>query len=205
MITEIPPRPSPADIWSALAICGYCEGPAQLLDPMVFEAPRERLPPPLTSDGKRAIIGALYFRDPFHAGLPFENYCGAACSLARHDAPEPAMTALHDQSLDDLIARLEAATEGSLELNYAIYREINEHARNWLPEYPPGDLPGYTESVDAAMTLVPEFAFVRTGPAGATAGCNGYRCPTTAAEAKTPALALCIACLRAIAASRGKG
>lgn len=58
--------------------------------------------------------------------------------------------------LDDLIARLEAASEGSRELDYAIHRAVKEYARNWLPDCPPiGDYPHYTKLVDAARTLFP--------------------------------------------------
>lgn len=75
---------TPMEVWQSLAVCGHCGSPAPLMpDPAVFEAPRVSLPAPLVSDGRRAIFGALYFRDPFHnPGLPFVNYCGAACSLA---------------------------------------------------------------------------------------------------------------------------
>ena len=71
-----------------------------------------------------------------------------------------------------LIARLEAATEGSRELDFAIDSLINH--REQAPRKPPGDnepppgfgddelsrlmdpRPNYTTSLDAALTLVPE-------------------------------------------------
>jgi hypothetical protein len=85
---EVSERPSPAEIWASLAVCGACGKPVALCaDPIIFVAPMTVLPPPARADGKRGIKAALYFRDPFHhPSLPFENYCDAACSLAAAEA-----------------------------------------------------------------------------------------------------------------------
>ncbi len=60
--------------------------------------------------------------------------------------------------IDDLIARLNAATEGSHELDAAIYLAINE-------AWPVANPPRYTTSLDAALTLVPEGMFWNVGNA----------------------------------------
>ncbi len=79
---EISPLPLPSEIWLSLAFCGRCGSAAPLREPCTFLAP----PNPFAPDGRRQIWGALYFRDPFHPPfLPFENYCSAACGLARYD------------------------------------------------------------------------------------------------------------------------
>ncbi|HYF40924.1 MAG TPA: hypothetical protein VEA35_00625 [Ramlibacter sp.] len=55
---------------------------------------------------------------------------------------------------EELIARLEKATEGSFELNCAV--------QNWFREQPDGydcgddEIPYWSGSIDAAMSLVPE-------------------------------------------------
>lgn len=54
--------------------------------------------------------------------------------------------------LQELIARLEAATEGSPELDRAIERAIHDSGPY------PLTTPGYTRSIDAALTLLPEWA-----------------------------------------------
>ncbi len=82
-IQELSERPSPLEVWQALAYCGVC-GVTVVLQTHIFEAPMTALPSPLRTDGKRIIMGSLYFRDPFHnTTLPFENYCSAACSTRR--------------------------------------------------------------------------------------------------------------------------
>lgn len=98
--------------------------------------------------------------------------------------------------LDELIARLEAASEGSRELDKSIAITVGTYQAPDRGD-PYGSWLRYTSSLDAALTLVPEFCFVKTSPRGATAGCNGHICATTAATAPTPALALCIAALKA--------
>ena len=121
----------------------------------------------------------------------------------------------------DLIARLESAAEGSRELDAEIwaclqgctspleYEQVDHGgpAREavicgslaaWLDE-----IPHYTTSLDAALTLVPEGkawdcgyypGYDNTGHAEVFLGSGD---PAFRAPAKTPALALCIASLRA--------
>lgn len=97
--------------------------------------------------------------------------------------------------LSALIARLEAATEGSRELDWAI--AVNEGGEVWNPLY-------FTTSLDAALTLVPAHHMweVRHG-----IGCravvwtleqdyDGHSVPV-GNTMDQPALALCIASLKA--------
>lgn len=66
--------------------------------------------------------------------------------------------------LAELIARLEAATEGSRELDLAIYALcVPESPEKWVRDRPETYAPHYTTSIDAALSLVPE-----------TANCHGY-------------------------------
>ena len=125
-------------------------------------------------------------------------------------------------ALAELIARLEVATAGSRELDIAVYeaigwrrKQFSKTAPTWL--CPPDDgkriaiepfnlLPCVTTSIDAALTLVPEgmeWALSNHGQTGAEQLCwagvfgspfIGSECDSHAA---TPALALCIAALRA--------
>jgi len=111
----------------------------------------------------------------------------------------------------DLLTRLEKATGPDRELDEAL-AEIAE----WDPDEHHGeDLPHYTASIDAALTLVPEGwqwqistrapephagrAYVHNGElqmTGAGMARNpAYRAAETTAP--TPAIALCIAALRA--------
>lgn len=105
--------------------------------------------------------------------------------------------------MTDLLSRLEAASEGSHELSHEIYR-----AYVWKPgltsdsEY---TLP-YTTSLDAARTLVPEGlpVLLDARPNHKSSVIIGQwfddwpRYPLEDIEwASTPALALCIAALRA--------
>lgn len=94
--------------------------------------------------------------------------------------------------MNDLITRLERAEGPDRELDWAI------HIRDGLlgvGMY--GDHPRYTASIDAALTLVPE------GWKWAVTSRNSACCheqhvaPLNWAYAPTPALALCIAALRA--------
>ncbi len=127
----------------------------------------------------------------------------------------------------DLIARLEVATEGSHDLDYEIYRAVNEYARNWLHDYPPGDVPRFTRSVDAALSLLPEGMAVDIlfGPAGLFNEATVWRPVkgeddqgrrTTSYEPfeakanhdghlrqNTPALVVCIAAMKARASQKG--
>lgn len=75
------------DVIAAMAICGYCGGPCEILpEPARFRAPDMTWSGPGQKpvfDGWRWLWGAVYFRDPFHhPGKPFVNYCSARCSLA---------------------------------------------------------------------------------------------------------------------------
>ena len=127
----------------------------------------------------------------------------------------------------ELIAKLEAAQRGSGQLDAAIDAALRIGKPD-LPEWAHTNFPTwraradgkvecvhsdgrgglnwkphpFTQSIDAALTLVPEFCKITTRPSGAGAGCNGNTTPTTWAEAPTPALALCIAALKAAAAAR---
>lgn len=107
--------------------------------------------------------------------------------------------------LDDLISRLVAATAGSRELDYAIWA-IGDPVQ--FDRCMGANLsPCYTTSLDAAMTLVPEgWRFIRL---------ERMRDSIFSAEIESydgmeswygnhhnMRLALCIACLRTIAASR---
>ena len=118
-----------------------------------------------------------------------------------------------------LIAKLEAATEGSREFDAAIFCMIAPGAKLagevyadackptedvWFPQGPRGTLrvpPAYTSSLDAALTLVPEgwdYCISRGHGEPAAASLS----PTMTvgevlATAPTPALALCIAALKA--------
>lgn len=96
----------------------------------------------------------------------------------------------------ELVAKLEAATEGSRELDYAVemsrYDPETMYALNLKLS---GDLPHYTTSLDAALTLVPEGYCWSIGFAGRTIA-NVWKTPTPS-KGGTPALALCIAALKA--------
>ena len=114
--------------------------------------------------------------------------------------------------MKDLIARLEAATEGNRELGEDIYVELS--FRRLIPQtpgYPLGDRRGcqfdYTTSIDAALTLVPEgwgfmlrYHITRRGmraTASALAPFMAERGDVFDQSAATPALAHCIAALKA--------
>lgn len=131
---------------------------------------------------------------------------------------------MSDTPLEELVAKLDAATEGSRELDVQIWELVDFRAalrRYWsaatgkrvklhsLPESGLGWLavknsaPHYTTSIDAALTLVPEgwgwnatgehsTGFVLLYPPNNYPGATGVQ-----AEAPTPALAICIAALRA--------
>ena len=105
--------------------------------------------------------------------------------------------------MTDLIARLAAAETGSEELDVAITREICHYGKN----HPLWFTASYTRSIDAALTLVPEgwgwlvevwqreesWAQVVRRPEGSTKPSGIFE----GAEAKTPAIAITIAALKA--------
>jgi len=122
--------------------------------------------------------------------------------------------------MTDLLTRLEAAEEGSRELDAEIeiavlpaymvtkdaegFVQINMHGTALTPvwaDYNPHSAPHYTTSIDAALTLIPDgwrYWHYWTGVYGAavfpTRG-GGPRIKVH--DAATPALALCIAALKA--------
>ncbi len=92
----------------------------------------------------------------------------------------------------DLIARLEAASEGNADLDYEIAEVTDTIERP------------YTTSLDAALTLVPDGMRIMV-EGGMGRGAAQVWKPTMSAyfdckRAKTPAIALCIAALKARAA-----
>lgn len=124
--------------------------------------------------------------------------------------------------MNTLIAELEAATEGSRELDAEIWWDVKpSQARTtyWngatgkphpLIDLPRSGLgyhgvcvsaPHYTTSLDAALTLVPEgwWWVINSGTQGLAKAILGARGSDAGAheDAHTPALALCIAALRA--------
>lgn len=121
--------------------------------------------------------------------------------------------------MSDLIKQLEEAEEGSVKLDECVLLAIGWR-REWQDWFPPGEenrlvsqgaLPQPTRSIDAALALVPDawqgiwVGEEWTGPhktpertkgiASLRRGLHSY--VVAEAEAKTPALALCIAALRA--------
>lgn len=84
----------------------------------------------------------------------------------------------------ELIELLEKATGPAFALDMAIARAVNPQATNHTAP------PAYSASIDAALTLVPEgCGFVVMGKAA--------KIGRKIATAATPALAICIAALRA--------
>jgi hypothetical protein len=109
--------------------------------------------------------------------------------------------------MDDLIARLTAATGPDRALDHAILTALNRASKNGFSTQGLGPLPAYTQSLDAALTLVPEgwrvtHAYWDDERAHFTLGHvdrdKGWR----DGDAPTPALALCIASLRALQARK---
>lgn len=124
-------------------------------------------------------------------------------------------------ALSDLIARLEAAKEGSRELDALIFTEVFEaELRPWSPtrrvrtlwwfkrnseqvlRYGKDSHPHYTTSLDAALTLVPENMRIELIGSGSAWRCEvrhftAYERVAEYFGAPTPALALCIAALKA--------
>jgi len=112
---------------------------------------------------------------------------------------------------DDLIARLERATEGSRELDFEIAEYLDKIGVKYATTIE-GHTPEWTQSLDAALSLVPEpkklawgvGTMKRDGDPKITYAANCRRFgridagqPLFDAEAATPALALCVAALRA--------
>lgn len=111
----------------------------------------------------------------------------------------------------DLMARLEAAVEGSRELDEAIADALGWMRGGefwWKP--PGGDYrmgaPGFTQSLDAALTLVPDgYSPNISGPVlhRPVWGCDMRLLRTNSfpdglgRSAPTPALAVCISALKA--------
>ena len=121
--------------------------------------------------------------------------------------------------MKDLIAKLEAATEGSRELDADIYEAIgcevvrarkSRRGLNWCyrGHFPHGWLAirwekmnHLTTSIDAALTLVPEGMFWSIDSSGSAYICQldsgGQRGSVRVGDGESPALALCIAALKA--------
>ena len=118
-------------------------------------------------------------------------------------------------TIDDLIARLEAATEGGRELDVALAKRLRQPIKK-KPVYKRGHYSGgkpvvlrtedvaspYTTSLDAALTLVPEGHRLRlwwhhTGVWGCDVFPDGGGAIHRVLDRATPALALCIAALKA--------
>jgi len=120
-------------------------------------------------------------------------------------------------SRDDLIARLEAATELDRELDAEIGRFAVARFLGYVPDRPQHGCALYTASIDAALTLVPEgwrlaalcerdpwFCRLETHDFESVTWGKGSDWITevtsgseATAKASTPALAICIAALRA--------
>lgn len=110
-------------------------------------------------------------------------------------------------TIDELIAALEKAEGPDWHLDEAIATRAadadpaDHDAANW-PIWPP-----YTASIDSALTLVPEaFEFwhlssYSDGRAGVAIYATGCGRMWSCEDAATPALALCIAALKARAAA----
>lgn len=100
--------------------------------------------------------------------------------------------------MDDLITKLEAATEGSWKLDTEVQKVIDPHYRVTCSHNNP---PKYTESIDSALTLVPDGV---QGWSVETVIDSKFMCVLNfghydyTASATTPALALCAAILRAL-------
>lgn len=116
-----------------------------------------------------------------------------------------------DCELSTLVAELEKAEAGSRELDMRIWRLDHAHVRfstAWERESAPGH---YTTSIDAALTLKPDEYYLFEAEENIKGGGwmflfrrREYGEPETDAEgiARTPALALCIAALKAREAGR---
>jgi hypothetical protein len=109
--------------------------------------------------------------------------------------------------MDELIARIEAASGASRELDWEIHLRDGLDGVGYY-----GGHPFYTSSVDAALTLIPvhwnwslyfsaweNHTDQRSGPPeyGANLTFRGRENKATRSDAATPALALCAVALRA--------
>ncbi|MGC2823977.1 MAG: hypothetical protein WA322_07050 [Pseudolabrys sp.] len=99
----------------------------------------------------------------------------------------------------ELIARLEAATGPDVSLDIAIHSFINAGNRIRTDRHGfPMDVKGYTHSIEAAVTLVPAGLQGYVGICGnRLAGVWRKNEPTLEAKHDVPAIALCIAALKA--------
>lgn len=106
--------------------------------------------------------------------------------------------------VDDVLARLEAATEGSEALDRLIYEAMG--AEEFFDcTYSDSDMPPFSTSVDAALTLVPDGWGIglaqewpwpkEEAPLEARLFHRAHGCVDATHD--DPALALCIAALRA--------
>lgn len=111
----------------------------------------------------------------------------------------------------DLIAKLEKATGQDRDLDaricYAIKPALHRMGTltEWLATDAAKRVPAYTWSLDDALTLVPEGAsWLVRAPAGAYPSATIFGPPLHGDQiiARTPAIALCIAALKAIEALR---
>jgi len=96
--------------------------------------------------------------------------------------------------LSALIARLEVATGPDRAIDWEIHLR---DGLNGVGSY--GGHPAYTESIDATLTLVPDNWSWRVGnlPSGRGFADLGTQKSLQGIEGATPAIALCIAALRA--------
>ena len=109
--------------------------------------------------------------------------------------------------MTDLITELESAPEESRELDVAIARSLGRNTYGEDQEVTLADgnktlepIPHYTTSLDAAVTLVPEewhWEITDIGTAWVGTHLTAQKVVKFAANAATPALALCIAALKA--------
>jgi hypothetical protein len=120
--------------------------------------------------------------------------------------------------LASLIERIEQAEGPSVELNHEIAAAVGWRAvpnptaagglvgKWWTPDQRMSELPPFTHSLDAAMTLVPEGALWTLEPDTAwvrwidhdhPAGVNEAQAGYNGREGKATALALCAAALKA--------
>lgn len=99
--------------------------------------------------------------------------------------------------MEQLIQKLEAATEGSKRLDYEIWRNTGGAE---LSDWEDRIWPAYTTSLDAALSLVPEGMWWKFSSRTKVAhiGRNKNGTATDTAKAATAPLALCIAALRAL-------
>lgn len=120
----------------------------------------------------------------------------------RDTEPPPLTESTRPPMNDDLIARLERATEGSRELDFEIAEYLDKIGVKYATTIE-GHTPEWTQSLDAALSLVPEGNWqwqLRQDPGCYRAGIVGGEIPNMTifrGEGPSPALALCIAALRA--------